>query len=81
MRAAELQVAAQSARVGVAVTDLYPAISLLGSIVWPYGNQIFALEAVPSEVATGLPLAAGAPRDDARALFYGFMTRVREETP
>lgn len=34
VRAAELQVAAQSARVGVAVTDLYPSISLLGSIVW-----------------------------------------------
>ena len=34
VRAAELQVAAQSARVGVAVTDLYPAISLLGSLFW-----------------------------------------------
>jgi len=53
----------------------------LGSIVWPYGNQIFAIEAVPTEFATGLPLGTGAPRDEARALFYGFMTRVREETP
>ena len=34
IRAAELQVAAQSARVGIAETDLYPAISLLGSIGW-----------------------------------------------
>lgn len=34
VRAAELQVAAQSALIGVAETDLYPSISLLGSIVW-----------------------------------------------
>jgi uncharacterized protein (TIGR03032 family) len=54
---------------------------VLGSIVWPYGNQIFAIEAVPAQFATGLPIAADTPRDDARALFYGFMTRVREETP
>ncbi|HWP66732.1 MAG TPA: DUF4915 domain-containing protein, partial [Candidatus Limnocylindria bacterium] len=54
---------------------------LLGSLVWPFGNQIFAIEAVPPALATALPLAARPPRDDARALFYGFMTRVREETP
>lgn len=34
IRAAEQAVAAQSARVGVAEADLYPAISLLGSIGW-----------------------------------------------
>lgn len=34
VRAAELQVAAQSALIGVARTDLYPSISLLGSIGW-----------------------------------------------
>jgi len=34
VRAAELQVAAQSALIGVAEADLYPSISLLGSIVW-----------------------------------------------
>lgn len=34
VRAAELQVAAQSALIGVAESDLYPSISLLGSIVW-----------------------------------------------
>jgi NodT family efflux transporter outer membrane factor (OMF) lipoprotein len=34
VRAAELQVAAQSALVGVAVTDLYPAVTLLGTIGW-----------------------------------------------
>ncbi|VVP19929.1 Cation efflux system protein CusC [Pseudomonas fluorescens] len=34
VRAAELNVAAQSALVGVAVTDFYPSLTLLGSIVW-----------------------------------------------
>ena len=34
VRAAEWQVASQSALVGVAVTDLYPAVTLLGTIGW-----------------------------------------------
>ncbi|MHC8286499.1 efflux transporter outer membrane subunit [Pseudomonas sp. XS1P51] len=34
VRAAELNVAAQSALIGVAVTDFYPSLTLLGSIVW-----------------------------------------------
>ena len=34
VRAAELQVAAQSALIGVAEADLYPSVSLVGSIVW-----------------------------------------------
>jgi NodT family efflux transporter outer membrane factor (OMF) lipoprotein len=34
VRAAELQAAAQSARIGVAESEFYPAISLLGSISW-----------------------------------------------
>ncbi|MDK3021355.1 efflux transporter outer membrane subunit [Cupriavidus taiwanensis] len=34
IRAAELQVAAQSALIGVAEADLYPSLTLLGSIVW-----------------------------------------------
>jgi uncharacterized protein (TIGR03032 family) len=55
--------------------------AVLGSLVWPFGNQIFAIEAVPTRFTTGLPLRAGRPRDDARELFYGFVTREREETP
>lgn len=34
VRAAELSVAAQSALIGVAESDFYPSLSLLGSIVW-----------------------------------------------
>jgi len=54
---------------------------VLGSLVWPFGNQIFAIEPLPGRFATGLPLGAGRRRDDARELFYGFATREREETP
>jgi len=49
------------------------------SLVWPSGNQIFAIEPLPTRFASGLPVVAGRRRDDARALFYGFVTR--EETP
>jgi outer membrane protein TolC len=39
IRAAELQIAAQSALIGVAEADLYPSLTLLGSIVWSGGSQ------------------------------------------
>lgn len=65
---------------GVHVLDVRTGATL-GSLVWPFGNQIFAIEPVPSRFATGLPLVVGSPRDDARELFYGFVTREREETP
>ncbi len=39
IRAAALQVAAQSAQIGIAEADYYPAISLLGSIGWS-GNSL-----------------------------------------
>lgn len=39
VRAAELNVAAQSALIGVAESDFYPALTLLGSIVWS-GNTL-----------------------------------------
>src|SRR5262249_10228251 len=31
---------------------------VLGSLVWPLGNQIFAVEPVPSRFTTGFPLGA-----------------------
>jgi outer membrane protein TolC len=34
VRAAELQAAAQSARIGIAETEFYPSVTLLGSIGW-----------------------------------------------
>ncbi len=54
---------------------------LLGSLVWPAGNQIFAVEPVPARFTTGLPLTARAPRATAatRALFSGFVTHVGKD--
>jgi uncharacterized protein (TIGR03032 family) len=49
---------------------------VLGSLRWPSGNQIFAIEWLPPELGTGLPFPAGARRAPARerALFYSFAT-------
>ncbi|CAG2151075.1 Cation efflux system protein CusC [Cupriavidus yeoncheonensis] len=51
IRAAELQMAAQSALIGVAKADLYPSVTLLGSIGWSASS----LPATPN----GLVLIAG----------------------
>ncbi|MBV8084023.1 MAG: DUF4915 domain-containing protein [Chloroflexi bacterium] len=49
---------------------------VLGSIVWPFGNQIFALEWLPRPVSSGFPFVAGHPRPAAeKALFYSFDLR------
>ncbi|ANN76405.1 efflux transporter outer membrane subunit [Bordetella flabilis] len=53
IRAAEMQIAAQSALVGVAEADLYPSLSLLGSIAWsatslPGSSNVVALVGGPS---------------------------------
>lgn len=55
--------------------------AVLGSLLWPYGNQIFALDWIPSAVATGFPFAAGTRRPSARekTLFYAFATRSFQE--
>lgn len=47
---------------------------VLGSLIWPYGNQIFAIDWVPREVASGFPFAAGVKRATNREknLFYAF---------
>jgi NodT family efflux transporter outer membrane factor (OMF) lipoprotein len=47
VRAAELQMAAQSALIGVAKADLYPSVSLLGSLVWSASS----LAGAPSTLA------------------------------
>lgn len=47
---------------------------VMGSIVWPYGNQIFAVDWVPTTFASGFPFAARARRALSREknLFYSF---------
>ena len=46
---------------------------VLGSLVWPAGNQIFALEWVPAAFSRGLPFRAGRRASEReRVLFYAF---------
>ncbi|HLY37587.1 MAG TPA: DUF4915 domain-containing protein [Candidatus Binatia bacterium] len=52
---------------------------VLGSLVWPFGNQVFAIEAVPDSLTRGLPLVAGQPAARAQRLFYGFTTGDEED--
>ena len=48
---------------------------VLGSLVWPYGNQTFALECVPTSLTSGFPFHAGAKRTTRleKELFYAFV--------
>jgi uncharacterized protein (TIGR03032 family) len=48
-----------------------------GSITWPLGNQIFAVEWMPKRVTTGFPFLLGRQRSPRREklLFYAYQTR------
>jgi NodT family efflux transporter outer membrane factor (OMF) lipoprotein len=50
VRAAEMQLAAQSALIGVSMADLYPSISLLGSV----GLAVTSLSGAPNVLSWGL---------------------------
>ncbi len=54
----------------------------LGSLLWPNGNQIFALELVPRDVCTGFPYSAMSktPNADVVGLYYSFLTDSRESS-
>ena len=62
---------------GVHAVDIAEG-EVLGSIVWPAGNQIFGLDWIPRESAGGLPFSARAGHRRATALFYGFRTETTE---
>lgn len=49
---------------------------VLGSCLWPHGNQIFAVEWLPRELTSGLPFPSS--RADAIRLFFGFRSEVSE---
>lgn len=62
--------------------------AVLGSLVWPYGNQVFAIDWIPARVTRGFPFALaprgsrGARHDDAarvRDFFYTFTTDTTPE--
>ena len=50
---------------------------VLGSLTWPHGNQIFALDWMPNDVTCGFPFRVGMKRATRRekALFYSFKTK------
>jgi len=48
---------------GVHALDTHSG-ELLGSLIWPEGNQVFAVEALP------LSITSGFPRGDSRELYY-----------
>ena len=63
---------------GVWALDLNTG-QVVGSITWPYGNQIFAVEVLPSSFTTGLPFTTPPARCKRRsaALFYAFQPPSR----
>jgi len=49
---------------------------VLGSLIWPEGNQIFAIECVPFGKAIGLPFQAGRKAGSReRRMFYSFIIK------
>lgn len=56
---------------------------VLGSIVWPMGNQIFAIDAVPQSLTAGFPFVANGKRDleQERDLFYSFLIESDKDEP
>jgi uncharacterized protein (TIGR03032 family) len=57
---------------GIHAVDLKSG-AVLGSVRWPYGNQIFAVEAVPRTFSQGLPFRSTRPGGERiRRLFYAF---------
>jgi hypothetical protein len=51
--------------------------NVLGSLLWPYGNQIFAIELVP--FAIGLPFEFKRTPKREKQLFYAFDTGINRE--
>jgi uncharacterized protein (TIGR03032 family) len=50
--------------------------NILGSLLWPHGNQIFALDWLPITFTSGFPFTAGRPATARqKKLFYAFDTR------
>jgi uncharacterized protein (TIGR03032 family) len=48
--------------------------AVLGSVIWPYGNQIFAVELVPADYSSGFPFSIdqGQSLETEKRLFYTF---------
>jgi uncharacterized protein (TIGR03032 family) len=55
---------------------------ILGSLVWPAGNQVFAVASVPRSVSSGLPFSARRRGDSqaAKKLFYAFQVHGKRSS-
>ncbi len=69
-----------ASRCGIHAVDVDSG-KLIGSVVWPFGNQIFALEAVPTRFTRGFPFRGETrfDKDRAKLIFYSFRVRGRQE--
>lgn len=64
---------ANKAICGIHAVDLTTG-KVLGSLTWPEGNQIFAIEVVDSRKVIGLPFVAGRkPCEREKRIFYSFI--------
>ena len=52
---------------------------VLGSLLWPTGNQVFAIESLPSSVTSGFPFVGGRARHHETNIFYSFVTKSAPE--
>jgi uncharacterized protein (TIGR03032 family) len=65
--------AVETSQCGVHAVEV-AAGRVLGSLIWPYGNQIFALDWLPAGQSSGFPFRVGAKRatTQEKILFYAF---------
>lgn len=58
---------------GIQAVDLKTG-KVLGSVSWPSGNQIFAVESLPQAMSSGLPFAMKRNGELEKVVFYAFQT-------
>jgi len=68
---------AKSCRCGLHAVELASG-RVVGSYVWPLGDQIFAIDWLPREVSGGLPYSSRYGSDVVRRLFYSFNNASKE---
>jgi uncharacterized protein (TIGR03032 family) len=68
------------AHCGIHALDMMSG-EILGSVVWPYGSQIFSVEWVPSTFSSGLPFRAdpSSSGEPQKLLFYSFQVSNLQE--
>lgn len=62
---------------GIHAIDLESG-EILGSLTWPKGNQIFAIESVPRSFTKGFPFTVMKRQEEEKLLFYTFMTSTSD---